>query len=637
MNNIDPSRMFSPELAGLLAAAIGSAAGTPAPQMQTQPSTQSHTPGQFSPAPPAGSAAQMGPFPSLPSHNNAPSQWQPQPNAPYWQLQQSPPSSLGSSFLVPATPQARFQQSPQQSHQLAWGQQFQATNQSVGIPPGAGAGPVEPMNNIAPLLSVLQLYLAQQQATSQQQQQQQQQQHYPQPQPSPQSQTLPQPPLQPHAQPSLSPVGTSADDEDLIVRALKHCKARGITPRQALERLDGVNGHNASAWKDYFLDHLERLYGRAAPKVPPNGVARDASAPKASPFPLTASSTPPPLVQKRPTIPRSANRAPLPESAPVPKIMQGKPASSPPVPLEYARLSPEREVTTATSSAARRKRGGPVPVFHAGVLVPNSPAQMKPKPPLSDEADGCKFTDADKVFFIHYLRWRIRNKPTVSKSELYEELAAQIPRHDAEAWKRHWDKYPEVADQVYIEGRARARSPSPPSSSATAASGPSQTKHVDSCEDESDHWAPPSDEDGEGPSDKPDVAPASRQKRARRGRPWQRVTEEDLRAMAQYKAERYGPAWRNTVRTTRWQEFADRPENAKRTVLAWATIEGTHGGSRTSKLCHGVHAHTSHIQCHNDAAGERASRASTRRPEGSEDGGGDQSCRLVERAQYPLA
>ncbi|KAI9066737.1 hypothetical protein FKP32DRAFT_333676 [Trametes sanguinea] len=582
MNNLNPSDMLPPELARVLTA-IGSSAGSPLVQMQAQPGAAA---GQFAPMSSVGMPTQMS-FPTLPTPNNASTQWQSNLVQYLQQYPQPPTASGSSSYSTFALPQVQSQsQSPQQNQQLAWMQQPEGVNQPVGAP--AGLGPVDPLNHIAALIPMLQTYLAQQQTANQQQHPHPQ----PQPQPSPQPQAEPEPQLRPrsqsHTQPSLPPVGPSTEDEDLIVRALKHRTARGITPRQALERLDGVNGYSASAWKDYFLEHLDRLYARATPKAAPKGDTRDGSASKSSLFSQGMSSTPPPLSQQRPVIPRFANRAqPAEVVAPVPSKTHGKYTSPSAVPPEYARISPEREITANTTSAARRKRGGTIPLFHAGVLVPNSPVQLKPRPPPSDETDGAKFTDAEKIFFIQYIQWRIRNKPTISKFELYEELAAQVPRHDVEAWKRHWDKYPEVADQVYIEGRNRAHSASQRSSSTTAVSELSQARPAEPSEDEPNKSVRPPDddsddeddnydEDGEEPSGKPDVVPVSHRKKSRRGRPWQRVTENDLRTMAQYMAERYSPAWRNTTRTARWQEFADRPENSKRTVSGWMMIESTH-------------------------------------------------------------
>ncbi|TBU49417.1 hypothetical protein BD309DRAFT_947631 [Dichomitus squalens] len=72
-------------------------------------------------------------------------------------------------------------------------------------------------------------------------------------------------PLLQNANPA--PVGSVADDERILISALKEGKAEGLTPRQALDKLHNVNNHTESAWKNYFLDHLDRLYAKAYPSA----------------------------------------------------------------------------------------------------------------------------------------------------------------------------------------------------------------------------------------------------------------------------------------------------------------------------------------------------------------------------------
>ena len=65
-------------------------------------------------------------------------------------------------------------------------------------------------------------------------------------------------------------------------------------------------------------------------------------------------------------------------------------------------------------------------MFHAGTRIPQSQTHVKPTPPAPEESGGSRFTDAEKVFFIHYLQWRMHDDPTVTKDELYEELAEAV-------------------------------------------------------------------------------------------------------------------------------------------------------------------------------------------------------------------
>ncbi|RDX55531.1 hypothetical protein OH76DRAFT_748131 [Lentinus brumalis] len=62
--------------------------------------------------------------------------------------------------------------------------------------------------------------------------------------------------------PAEVPVGSLADDEEILVKALRKANARGLNYEQALRRLHNVNHHSEAAWKNYFLANLERLYAK---------------------------------------------------------------------------------------------------------------------------------------------------------------------------------------------------------------------------------------------------------------------------------------------------------------------------------------------------------------------------------------
>ena len=76
----------------------------------------------------------------------------------------------------------------------------------------------------------------------------------------------------------------------------------------------------------------------------------------------------------------------------------------------------------------RSRRGGPADEYHAEALIPPFDSSAKPRPPRrSSTEDASTFLDAEKVFFIHYLRWRVRQGPDFpKKAALYEELAVQV-------------------------------------------------------------------------------------------------------------------------------------------------------------------------------------------------------------------
>ena len=70
------------------------------------------------------------------------------------------------------------------------------------------------------------------------------------------------------------------------------------------------------------------------------------------------------------------------------------------------------------------RRGEPVGDYHDQTLIPPSDPTIKPMPPRT--SDHTKFTDEDRIFFIHYLRWRLYDGEVPTKNELYEELATEV-------------------------------------------------------------------------------------------------------------------------------------------------------------------------------------------------------------------
>ncbi len=79
------------------------------------------------------------------------------------------------------------------------------------------------------------------------------------------------------------------------------------------------------------------------------------------------------------------------------------------------------------SITSRSKRSAPVVEYHGETCIPYLPPGIKPKAPRRDPQPGhLRFTKEDKIFFIHYLKYRLRKGPVPSKEQLYRELAKQV-------------------------------------------------------------------------------------------------------------------------------------------------------------------------------------------------------------------
>ncbi|KAJ7166921.1 hypothetical protein C8R46DRAFT_1219298 [Mycena filopes] len=81
--------------------------------------------------------------------------------------------------------------------------------------------------------------------------------------------------------------------EPLIVQVLTDHLSDGRTVSQALNRLDGLDGYPVNNWKDYYLDHRERLDSAVAlPALPASAVPRH-SVTQSCPIPATVHQTTP--------------------------------------------------------------------------------------------------------------------------------------------------------------------------------------------------------------------------------------------------------------------------------------------------------------------------------------------------------
>ncbi|KAI0327096.1 hypothetical protein GY45DRAFT_1328013 [Cubamyces sp. BRFM 1775] len=549
-NSSDPSRTAQPHISDELAAFVAGyqhfqSLPQPQPQVQAQP-----PPPQFRASDQSNASGPTN-HPGLLSWQNP---WQQPPNG-------------ASAFLPPSdtyhAPQASSSQN-HPPHMAQWNPQFQS-----GVAPQPQPTNLQDSNAlVASLLSTIQMSLTQQhQAMSM-------------------HMNMPDLLRQAHPRPSSSaPVGSMPDDEELIVDALRRCKNSGLTPRQALDSLDGVNNHSAAAWKDYFLDHMHRLHARSRLPRPDSLPTARRTEPRGEQKALSHEASPADSERNEgrsrppPTIPRKQNVKSSSRKERAQSVSERSPSSKPIAATSTKKAPQQRSKRGPTFFAAlptgvRRRQASPVPMFHAGTRIPQSQTIIKPTPPTSEEGSGNRFTDAEKVFFIQYLQWRMRDDPTVTKDELCEELAEAIPQHDAGAWKRHWDKYPELPDQIFIEGRKGAARATR-THSGTTASDSDESQGSEDGEGETDSSGSDSESESEASDRASSPRPAAPVKTpAKRGRPRkQEVTEDDFRAMARYKFENRKTWHTYTSEQARWRDFASRPENAaRRSLPAWVTI-----------------------------------------------------------------
>ncbi|KAI0776106.1 hypothetical protein BD413DRAFT_649394 [Trametes elegans] len=207
-------------------------------------------------------------------------------------------------------------------------------------------------------------------------------------------------------------------------------------------------------------------------------------------------------------------------------------------------------------------------------------------------AENRAFSDAKRVFFIHYLRWRLAEDDTLDKEDLYVELAELVSHHDVDSWKDHWSKHPQLPEKIFINATRSLRCGSASDDSDAGvrrAAGPG----IGSNESASEYHPAGEYPREEASSDLETVCTTrARDAHAQSPRLPVPVTEDALKAMGRYRLEMAAIWDRIPIQRACWKAFAARPEvcicsnwwrvvwqaqatwqNVKRSLDAWSQVE----------------------------------------------------------------
>lgn len=114
------------------------------------------------------------------------------------------------------------------------------------------------------------------------------------------------------------------------------------------------------------------------------------------------------------------------------RVIKGLSTTPTRVKKEKASQPPGRASAPAFTSSGiiRTRRSAPVHEFHAGTFIPPSFGLTAPRPPHRDQSQDVPkftFTDGDKVFFIHFLHWRLGQPGAIPfKQDLYDALGDRV-------------------------------------------------------------------------------------------------------------------------------------------------------------------------------------------------------------------
>lgn len=272
-----------------------------------------------------------------------------------------------------------------------------------------------------------------------------------------------------------TPVGRSPDDDAVLVRALHDSRQNGKTYKQALEALHGINNHAANLWKDYYLDHhdrIEMLVSRLNQQ--PKTIKKPfTTVPTAQERSGTSSSQ---ATQKRTLSPTLVSNRSSPKlRGRLPKQSQSKRFSrTPPGQTTTTIRPPKRPRATMNSLSAdpaptanTMVRGLTPP--HADIPVPDPPSRS-PTPPtiIHVGTNGNRYTPEDRDYFIKFITWKLKQNPWLTKRQLCDQLAVKVPHHSSTSWASHWHSRHDLADKIlatYQRGEdAESRADSEPKS-----------------------------------------------------------------------------------------------------------------------------------------------------------------------------
>ncbi|KAJ7076561.1 hypothetical protein B0H15DRAFT_863710 [Mycena belliarum] len=346
------------------------------------------------------------------------------------------------------------------------------------------------------------------------------------------------------------PVGPN--DEPMLLNALVESRSKGETYKEALNRLHGTAGHSASLWKDYYLDHRDRLDSAIrAYGVPPGPHVKTAKKPLAATF--------------------KAESSPLSSGA-----------LSSPAPSSRSRRPSQQTASSREPSGGRRRTinslTAHIPVYNEHLPPPNTelripdPPSRSPSPPtqvIPHNRGGNKFTPDDRAYFIKFISWRMKGDPTLLRHELCELLAEKAPHHTAQSWASYWSNHHDLPDKIVASmrdgnpGISEDEAPKPKKktpvarkpnyrdpSSDSELTGTSEDDEEDEPEDEDDSVdivIPPADESQMGP----------------RGGPF---TKSDLGVVAKHVASFSN--FRETSLQDKWADFTRR--FPQRTSKSWS-------------------------------------------------------------------
>lgn len=341
--------------------------------------------------------------------------------------------------------------------------------------------------------------------------------------------------------------GTLINDEKVCIDAFVTGRKQGLTPRRILEGLHGTNNHTAGSWKDYYLEHHDRIEDRISEATSVTLVSSP-SAPLCQEPSRETGRVPPKNDHRNRTLSRStmqrqhnisfsdsvdkgtSSRSSIHRDSPV-----NKPRSQP---LQHAANSQTTEEQDAASSSETEIS---LPPSHS----PTPPPDFLP----DDEGKRSKrYTAEEERFFVRSIKWQLTCDPTTTRAQMAKTLANKASRHSFEGWKWMVRRERHLVDRL-VQMAMGAEADEKYSDSTESESTEEAIDGGDNEDEEGSQEDPSTDEDIENMGEADSC-----------------VTDADLRVMARHVASH--PAWEYMSRKDRWESFQSK--HPQRSIKAWS-------------------------------------------------------------------
>lgn len=316
-----------------------------------------------------------------------------------------------------------------------------------------------------------------------------------------------------------------AADEKILLQALLDSRSKKESYKDALNSLHGKNGHSASLWKDYYLEHKDRLDNWIHVYLNSPGIALQ-------------------------TIKNSSTANLKTEHSPV---LPTRVSSKPVKPIEQSAQKGRRS-TINSLTAPEPTYDDRLPAPNAELKVPEPPSRS-PSPPTTiiPQGRGNKYTPEDREFFLKFISWRLKYDPTLNRNDLCAQLAEKAPHHTPQSWGSYWSNHHDLPDKILAAARGDDNYDDPKSDEEQIPTRRRPTyRESSSEEDEDDNEEDVAEEESEDDDDA-SIQSFSESEMGSKGGPF---TDADLYVTANYVAD--FSAFYEASAKERWQPYSER-------------------------------------------------------------------------------